>query len=99
MNTQRIHHDLLLLDKDEHGTVEPPGVLLCELMHRHRLRVREVAEVLDVSPSTVGRWRSDETPMPWASWLALHAALYRWAVAQDVMAERERQGSCGNLTK
>ncbi len=103
MNTERILHDLLLLDPHEWGMVgDPPHVELCDYMHRHRLRLWEVAEWLQVSESTVVRWRSGTHDMPWASWLALHATMYRRAVAVDLQAGAEKEQAraefCANLT-
>lgn len=83
MSAERILNELLLLDLDTYGD-QPTDVLLCELMHRHRLRIWEVAEWLGVSESAVARWRRGLHAMPWAAWLALHAQLYRLALAAEL---------------
>lgn len=103
MNTEKALHELLMLDVEEYDMGDPPDVLLCEHMHRHRLRIWEVAEWLDVAPSTVGRWRSGETRMPFYAWLALHAQMYRLALATDLQdaqaQEQARAEFCANLVK
>ena len=83
MNAERALHELLLDPLQPFGDLDS-ATALSELMHRHRLRVGEVAGWLHVAESTVCRWRAGENDIPWATWLALHAAVYRCAIREEL---------------